>query len=66
MGQDGTVETAMDATRQYDKELQMFRDPIREPDPAKLRFLRWLAEQARLEHRVFGKPAGEYESVLNN
>jgi hypothetical protein len=35
-------------------------DRVREADPAKLRFLRWLAEQGRLEHEVFGPPSGEY------
>jgi len=35
-------------------------DKVREADPAKLRFLRWLAEQGRLEHEVFGPPSGEY------
>lgn len=29
-------------------------------DPEMLRFLRWLAEQGRLEHEVFGPPSGEY------
>jgi hypothetical protein len=44
----------------YDPELQMFRDPPREPDPARLRFLRWLSEIRRLEHEPVGAPAGQY------
>jgi hypothetical protein len=35
---------------------------VLEADPEKLRFLRWLAEQGRLEHEVFGPPSGEYAS----
>jgi hypothetical protein len=44
----------------YDSELQMFTDPPRDPDPARLRFLRWLAEISRLEHEPVGVPAGRY------
>ena len=44
----------------YDAELQMFTDRPREPDPARLRFLRWLSEQHRLEHDALGSPMGEY------
>ena len=44
----------------YDPELQMFTDPPRDPDPARLRFLRWLAEISRLEHEPVGVPAGRY------
>jgi hypothetical protein len=44
----------------YDPELQMFTDPPRDPDPARLRFLRWLAEIGRLEHEPVGVPAGRY------
>jgi hypothetical protein len=33
---------------------------VLEADPEKLRFLRWLAEQGRLEHEVAGPPSGEY------
>ena len=36
----------------------------READAGKLRFLRWLAEQGRLEHEVFGPPSGEYGIAL--
>lgn len=50
----------MKALGQYDKELQMFCEAAREPDREKLRFLRWLAEHGKLEHRVYGVPGGEY------
>ena len=45
---------------QYDAELQMFTDEPREPDLARLRFLRWLAERGRLEHEAVGDPTGAY------
>ena len=44
----------------YDPELQMFTDPPREPDLARLRFWRWLAERGLLEHRAEGTPSGAY------
>ena len=44
----------------YDPELQMFTDRPREPDQARLRFLRWLAERGLLEHEAAGTPAGDY------
>jgi hypothetical protein len=48
----------------YDPELQMFTDPPRDPDPARLRFLRWLAEISRLEHEPVGVPVGRYASEV--
>jgi hypothetical protein len=50
----------MNTARAYDPELQMFRESGREPDLAELRFLRWLAEQGRLETTPLGPPAGRY------
>jgi len=47
----------------YDAELQMFVDRGREPDAARLRFFRWLAEHGRLEHGPAGPPAGAYTSA---
>jgi hypothetical protein len=44
----------------YDSELQMFVDPGREPDGARLRFFRWLAERGRLEHTPTGPPGGRF------
>ena len=48
------------ASARYDGELQMFCDSAREPDRAALRFLRWMAEQGRLEHEISGPATGEY------
>jgi hypothetical protein len=44
----------------YDPELQMFVDQPREPDLARLRFMRWLGEHGRLEHETAGRADGEY------
>jgi hypothetical protein len=49
---------------QYDPELQMFTDGPHEPDGRRLRFLRWLVEQGRLEHSPAGDSAGEYAQIL--
>ena len=43
----------------YDGDLEMFVDPPRKPNLARLRFLRWLGEQGRLEHALAGPPCGE-------
>jgi hypothetical protein len=53
----------MQGTRRYDGTLQMFSEPAREVDLAKLRFLRWLIEQDKLEHAAFGDPTGEYAGL---
>lgn len=45
---------------QYDGELQMFVDASHDPSLESLRFLRWLAEQGRLEHEIAGPSGGEY------
>jgi hypothetical protein len=45
--------------RTYDGDLQMFVDPPREPDLARLTFLRWLVERRRLEHGPAGRPDSE-------
>lgn len=44
----------------FDRELQMFVEPPRGADPARLQFLRWLAEHGRLEHETAGPAVGEY------
>jgi hypothetical protein len=49
----------MNSTLRYDVDLQMFCEEPREIDRAHLRFLRWLVEQGRLEHRPAGPPSGE-------
>ena len=46
--------------RKYDGDLQMFVDPPREPDMARLTFLRWLVERRRLEHGPVGVPCGDF------
>ena len=46
--------------REYDGDLQMFVDPPREPDMARLTFLRWLVERKRLEHGAAGAPCGAF------
>ena len=43
----------------YDPDLQMFTEPSREPDMARLSFLRWLVERRRLEHGPAGAPCGD-------
>jgi hypothetical protein len=50
----------MTTAQQYDSELQMFRDRSREPKLERLRFLRWLAEHGKLEHRVESRSSGEF------
>jgi len=47
----------------FDGTLQMFRDAPRPVDLAQLRFLRWLAEQGRLEHPVAGPASGEFAAA---
>jgi hypothetical protein len=49
----------LDCSR-YDPDLEMFTQPSREPDLNRLRFLRWLGEQGRLEHAPVGAPGGDY------
>ena len=51
---------ASNSSRQYDGDLQMFRDEAHEPNREILSFLRWMVEQGRLEHAVFGPSCGEY------
>ena len=47
-------------TSQYDAELQMFTDKPREANLDQLRFMRWLAEHGRLEHRMEGDSVGPF------
>jgi len=47
----------------FDGTLQMFRDAPKPVNGAALRFLRWLAEQGRLEHPVAGPPSGEFAAA---
>lgn len=48
------------ATGRYDSDLQMFVDRPREADPARLTFLRWLAERGWLEHEPLGPSSGAF------
>lgn len=48
--------------RQYDPELQMFRDGPREPNIGKLRFLRWLVEGGKLGYGIIGQATGIYKT----
>lgn len=50
----------MNADRLYDGNLQMFVEESREPDFARLAFLRWLGEQGLLEHEVYGPSSGPF------
>jgi hypothetical protein len=50
----------MSPDRQYDGNLQMFVEGPREPDFARLAFLRWLGEQGLLEHAVSGPSSGPF------
>ena len=48
----------MAAMGPYDSSLQMFVQTPRTVDMGRLTFLRWLAEQGRLEHHIAGPPSG--------
>lgn len=54
----------MKALGRYDTDLQMFIDRERTLDVSRLRFLRWLAEQGKLEHAVAGRPDGELARII--
>jgi hypothetical protein len=42
----------------------MYREQPHEPDPAQLRFMRWLMDHGMLEHDPAGVPAGEYAASI--
>lgn len=44
----------------FDPDTHMYKEIAHEPDISKLRFLRWLGEQGRLEHGIESLPKGEY------
>ncbi len=50
----------MRGTEQYDQDLQLFVERLRDANQGHLRFLRWLGEQDRLEHPVSGPPCGAF------
>jgi hypothetical protein len=49
----------------FDRELQMFRETCGPVNLPCLRFLRWLAEQGRLEHPAAGPPSGPFVESLD-
>ena len=53
----------MKAVGRYDSALQMFVEEPREPDLRRLKFLRWLVKNDRLEHPVIGPASGELVAV---
>jgi hypothetical protein len=48
----------MAAMGPYDSALQMFVQTPRTVDMGRLTFMRWLAENGRLEHRIAGPSSG--------
>lgn len=46
----------------YDSTLQMFVQTPRDVDVRRLAFMRWLAEQGRLEHAVAGPSSGTFRA----
>ena len=54
----------MSNPQSYDSDLEMFREAPRPLDHAHLCFLRWLAEQGRLEHAPVGLPSGALAAVV--
>lgn len=49
----------MEARGGYDSSLQMFIEAPRSVDMSRLTFLRWLADNGKLEHQPSGPPSGE-------
>lgn len=56
----------MKAVGRYDSALQMFVEEPREPDMRRLSFMRWLAENGRLEQDIHGPSSGEFVVLKNN
>jgi len=50
----------------YDSDLMMYVETGRDVDLRRLRFLRWLASQGRLEHEVAGPPSGTLAEIEPN
>ena len=50
----------MQNSKSFDGELKMFRDSDASVNLAALRFLRWLAENGRLEHEIAGPSSGPF------
>lgn len=54
----------MTAVGRYDTALQMFREDQKLVRLPHARFLRWLAEQGRLEHPAYGPPSGHVAALV--
>ncbi len=54
----------MQNAKSFDGELKMFRDSDRPVNLERLRFLRWLAERGKLEHRPMGPSSGPFAEGL--
>ena len=54
----------MRETEIFDGDLEMFRQTPKPVNVAALRFLRWLAEQGRLEHPTAGASSGPLLKTL--
>jgi hypothetical protein len=50
----------MQNAKSFDGDLKMFRDSEQPVNLAALRFLRWLAENGRLEHGIAGPSSGPF------
>jgi hypothetical protein len=50
----------MKDVKSFDGDLKMFREAPQGVNLERLRFLRWLVEQGRLEHGPAGPPSGEF------
>ncbi len=55
----------MAAMGSYDSTLQMFVQTPQPLDMSRLTFLRWLAENGRLEHRIAGPSSGPLVGQTN-
>ena len=54
----------MPAIGKYDTALQMFREDQKLVRLPHARFMRWLAEQGRLEHPAYGPPSGHVAALV--
>ena len=53
----------MKDVKSFDGDLKMFRETPRAVNLERLRFLRWLVEQGRLEHGPAGPSSGEFAAA---
>lgn len=52
------------ASTNYDADLRLYREPPAVPVLPRLAFLRWMAEEGRLEHPIAGVSSGPLAKVL--